>query len=387
MVGALVACAGACGWGAPGAEVEGARTGADASPPPPPTVPLIDSAIPPAVAGEAGWDYHQSVEVDLDGDGRPERVVLTARVALVRGRPAWDDGQPWQVYVEAPDSGRTYLYAQRLQLGTLVMRVGRADAARPASVVLLEQLPDRVSLYELLYLGPDSVSVAARFQRDVDASQGSAMESEAPTSDAPDADAGPAATPHELAGLGAMLEVPVQGVTLAQLHDSFAESRGDHTHEALDILAERGTPVLSAAAGRVLKLFDSRAGGLMVYATDPSGRFILLYGHLDGYADGLTDGASLYRGQVIGYVGTTGNAPPQTPHLHFGILRGDPDVSWARGAPVNPYPLLMAAVLPPDSSRNQETTPCPSLSISPGSSSSSAAWRGALSRSACPPSS
>lgn len=155
-----------------------------------------------------------------------------------------------------------------------------------------------------------------------------------------------------LTDLAAILDVPVQGVTRSQLRDSYSESRGDHAHEAIDILAERGTPVLSAADGRVLRLFDSKAGGLMVYATDPSGRFILLYGHLDRYADALADGASLDRGQVIGYVGTTGNAPPGTPHLHFGILRGNADVSWARGTPVNPYPLLMAAVLSPDSSHN-----------------------------------
>lgn len=352
VVGALLACAGACSWDVPPVEAEGGRVEADVPPPPPPAVPLIDSTIQPAVAGEAGWNYHQGVEVDLDGDGRPERVVLTARVALVRGRPAWDDGQPWQVYVEAPDRGRTYLYAQRLQLGTLAMRVGRADVAQPASVVLLEQLPDRLSIYDVLYLGPDSVSVAARFQRDLDASMESAMAPTDPLSGMPGANAGSAATPLELAGLSAVLDVPVQGVTRSQLRDSYSESRGDHAHEALDILAERGTPVLSATAGRVLRLFDSKAGGLMVYATDPSERFILLYGHLDRYAEGLADGAGLDRGQVIGYVGTTGNAPPGTPHLHFGIMRGDPDVSWARGTPVNPYPLLMAATLPPDSSRN-----------------------------------
>ena len=351
-MGALMACAGACSWEAPPAEAESERIETDVPSPPLSAVPLIDSTIPPAVAGEAGWDYHRSVAVDLDGDGRPERVVLTARVALIRGRPVWDDGQPWQVYVETPDGGRTYLYAQRLQLGTLEMRVGRGDAARAASVVLLEQLPHRLSIYDVLYLGPDSVSVGARFQRDLDASKGSDMAPTEATSGMPGADAGSAATPLELAGLGAMLDVPVQGVTRAQLRDSYAESRGDHAHEALDILAERGTPVLSATAGRVLKLFDSQAGGLMVYAADPSGRFILLYGHLDRYADGLADGAGLDRGQVIGYVGTTGNAPAGTPHLHFGIMRGDPDVSWARGTPVNPYPLLMAAVLPPDSSRN-----------------------------------
>jgi murein DD-endopeptidase MepM/ murein hydrolase activator NlpD len=145
------------------------------------------------------------------------------------------------------------------------------------------------------------------------------------------------ATSLELADL----EVPVQGITRLQLRDTYAEARGSRVHEALDIPAARGTPVLSATAGRVLKLFNSKPGGLMVYATDPSERFILLYGHLDSYAAGLSDGMQLQRGQVIGYVGTTGNAPPGTPHLHFGILRGDPKASWSKGTPVNPYPLLV----------------------------------------------
>lgn len=131
---------------------------------------LVDSAIPPAIAGEAGWNYQQSVQTDLNGDGSPERLVLTARVELYHGRPAWDDGQPWQVYVEAPDGRRTYIYAQRLQLGTLTMRLSRSDPGQPAVVVLLVHLPDRMSLYEVSYLGPDSVSVARRFQRDLDPS-------------------------------------------------------------------------------------------------------------------------------------------------------------------------------------------------------------------------
>jgi hypothetical protein len=133
-----------------------------------PPIQLVDSTIPPAVAGEAGWDYQLSAEADLTGDGQLERVVLTARVELVRGRPAWDDGQPWQVYIEAPDGTRTYVYAQRLQLGTLTMRVGRSDVGQPATVVLLEHLPDRLSLYEASYIGPARVSVAMRFQRDLD---------------------------------------------------------------------------------------------------------------------------------------------------------------------------------------------------------------------------
>jgi peptidoglycan LD-endopeptidase LytH len=150
------------------------------------------------------------------------------------------------------------------------------------------------------------------------------------------------ATPEQLAELSARLVVPVQGVARSELRDSYDEARGADLHEALDIPAPRGTPVLSASDGRVLRLFDSRPGGLMVYATDASERFILLYGHLDAYAAGLTDGMPLERGQVIGYVGTTGNAPEGTPHLHFGILRGNPSVSWSAGVPVNPYPLLVA---------------------------------------------
>jgi hypothetical protein len=145
---------------------------ADSVPDPPadsgPAAQLVDSAIPPAVAGAGGWNYQQSAGADLDGDGRAERVVLTAKVELYRGRPAWDDGQPWQVYIEAPDGGRTYVYTQRLQLGTLSMRVGSSEAGQGAVVVLLEQLPDRISLYEVSYGGPGRVSVAVRYQRLLD---------------------------------------------------------------------------------------------------------------------------------------------------------------------------------------------------------------------------
>jgi peptidoglycan LD-endopeptidase LytH len=160
----------------------------------------------------------------------------------------------------------------------------------------------------------------------------------------PDELADPAVGSDELAALRAALIVPVAGVERWELHDTFTQGRGDgeRAHEAIDIPAPRGTAVLSATDGRLLRMFESEAGGLMVYATDASERFILLYGHLDGYASGLRDGMPLARGQVIGYVGTTGNAPPETPHLHFGILRGDPAVSWWGGVAVNPYPLLVA---------------------------------------------
>jgi hypothetical protein len=114
-------------------------------------VALIDSSIVPAVAGEDGWNYVLASEADLTGDGIAERAVLTARVELYRGRPAWDDGQPWQVYVEFPDGTRRHLYAQRLQLGTLTLRLAEARAPAPATLVLLEQLPDRLRVIEVSF--------------------------------------------------------------------------------------------------------------------------------------------------------------------------------------------------------------------------------------------
>ncbi|HEY0995030.1 MAG TPA: M23 family metallopeptidase [Gemmatimonadaceae bacterium] len=152
------------------------------------------------------------------------------------------------------------------------------------------------------------------------------------------------ATPDELRDLAARMTIPVQGIRAADLRNTFDERRGGGTrpHEALDILAPRGTPVLSATDGVVRKKHASVPGGLMVYAADAGDRFILMYGHLDRYADGLTEGQPLARGQVIGYVGTTGNAPVGTPHLHFAIARGHPSQAWWRGSPVNPFPLLTA---------------------------------------------
>jgi len=148
------------------------------------------------------------------------------------------------------------------------------------------------------------------------------------------------ATAAELQQLAATLDVPVQGVLRSQLKDNFTEARSGHAHEALDILAPRGTPVLSATDGKLLKLFESKQGGHMVYAADAADHFILMYAHLDRYAPGIQEGMPLRRGQVIGYVGTSGDAPANTPHLHFAIARGHPSAKWWKGTPVNPYPLL-----------------------------------------------
>jgi hypothetical protein len=163
----------ACGRGAPPPPpAEAEQTDLQAQPIQQTSLPaeadLVDPSIPPAVGGQDGWNYQQATAVDLDGDGTPERAVLTARVELYQGRPAWDDGQPWQVYVEEPDSSRTYLYARRLQLGTLTMRAGVADGDRLPSIILLEHLPHRLAVYEATYAGPDSASVVTRFEREVD---------------------------------------------------------------------------------------------------------------------------------------------------------------------------------------------------------------------------
>ncbi len=132
---------------------------------------------------------------------------------------------------------------------------------------------------------------------------------------------------------------PVPGFDVHQLRDNFAEKRGDRVHEALDMPAARGTPVVAVDDGRVAKLFTSAAGGLTVYEFDPTGAFCYYYAHLDRYAPGLHDGQPLKKGDVIGFVGTTGNAPPEVPHLHFTIFKLGADGRWWQGTPLDPYPL------------------------------------------------
>jgi murein DD-endopeptidase MepM/ murein hydrolase activator NlpD len=156
----------------------------------------------------------------------------------------------------------------------------------------------------------------------------------------PDTSGAPAARASELEKLARRLTIPVAGVKAEDLLDTFDDLRGTRKHEALDIPAPRGTPVLSADDGKLLRLYTSERGGLMIYAADATERFILMYAHLDGYADGMRDGVALKRGQVIGYVGTTGNAPPNLPHLHFAIARSSDVSKWWQGTPVDPFPLF-----------------------------------------------
>jgi murein DD-endopeptidase MepM/ murein hydrolase activator NlpD len=140
---------------------------------------------------------------------------------------------------------------------------------------------------------------------------------------------------------GRRLLIPVAGVPAARIPDTFDEMRGTRQHAALDILAPRGTPVLSTDDGRLAKLHQSIGGGITAYAEDPSGRFIYYYAHLDRYRPGIAEGMTLARGDTIGFVGTTGNAPPTVPHLHFAIARMDADRKWWKGTPIDPRPFLV----------------------------------------------
>ena len=137
------------------------------------------------------------------------------------------------------------------------------------------------------------------------------------------------------------LLVPVLGVKAVQLSDTFNDKRGGiRKHEALDIPAPRGTPVIAVDDGRIAKLFRSIPGGLTIYQFDPGERLAYYYAHLDSYAAGVAEGKLLTRGEVIGYVGSTGNANPSAPHLHFAIFELGPEKRWWKGTAINPYPLL-----------------------------------------------
>jgi murein DD-endopeptidase MepM/ murein hydrolase activator NlpD len=137
------------------------------------------------------------------------------------------------------------------------------------------------------------------------------------------------------------LTIPVSGIGPGQLQQTYDDPRsGSRTHHAIDILAPRNTPVVAVEDGTVARLFMSKAGGITLYQYDPSEKFVYYYAHLERYADGLKEGAPLARGQLLGYVGTSGNAPPNTPHLHFAIFRTTNPKRWWEGTPLDPFLVL-----------------------------------------------
>ena len=151
------------------------------------------------------------------------------------------------------------------------------------------------------------------------------------------------ATPPANVGRPGELIVPVDGIRPNQLTDTYNQRRdGNRPHEALDIMAPRGTPVLAVADGRIVKLFDSKPGGLTIYEFDTTETLAYYYAHLDRYAAGVAAGVHVKQGEVLGYVGSTGNANPNAPHLHFAIFKLGPEKNWWHGTPINPYPMLAA---------------------------------------------
>lgn len=149
------------------------------------------------------------------------------------------------------------------------------------------------------------------------------------------------------AGAAASLQelvVPIRGLEMKDLRDMFDEAHNGHTHEAIDIMEPRGTPVRAVTSGIIRKLFLSKPGGITVYEFDEREEYCYYYAHLDRYADGVHEGKHVEAGEVIGYVGSTGNAHASAPHLHFAIFELGPEKQWWKGKAVDPYRWLVAAV-------------------------------------------
>jgi peptidoglycan LD-endopeptidase LytH len=166
------------------------------------------------------------------------------------------------------------------------------------------------------------------------------------------------AAPAPVVESGPRIGLPIAGLRAKDIQDTFSQLRsGTRPHEATDILAPRGTPVLAVDAGTIKKLFTSKPGGLTVYQFDSLGVYCYYYAHLDRYAADLKEGMTVSRGDVIGYVGTTGNAPVNTPHLHFAIFKLGVLKRWWEGTPINPYPSLMEALRDADGAAACEVAP------------------------------
>ncbi len=137
------------------------------------------------------------------------------------------------------------------------------------------------------------------------------------------------------------LEIPVKNAKREDLREMFDEQRGStRRHEAIDILAPRNTPIVAVEEGTIARLFLSDAGGITVYQFDPTTTYVYYYAHLESYAPGLAEGDRVKRGEVLGYVGTTGNAPKDTPHLHFAIFEMTDKKQWWQGTAIDPYKVL-----------------------------------------------
>jgi murein DD-endopeptidase MepM/ murein hydrolase activator NlpD len=223
-------------------------------------------------------------------------------------------------------------------IAAVVWRYGNVIGSHAAS---REYPPEARSALERWTGGIDDAGDAVIRGKPADAADG-------PTGTSGAAVAVPAPSPEPTIGAPPAEEladrdliVPVEGVKPEQLTRSFADERsGSRQHEAIDILAPLGTPVLAVESGKIARLFLSKAGGITVYQFDQGERFSYYYAHLDRYAPGLQEGQTVRQGQVIGFVGVSGNAPKNTPHLHFAIFRLSAEKRWWEGTPVDPYDVL-----------------------------------------------
>jgi len=152
---------------------------------------------------------------------------------------------------------------------------------------------------------------------------------------------------------------PVDSLKRSELYDSFNEMRHGHRHEAIDIMRPRGTPVRAVTDGVIRKLFFSVPGGVTIYEFDRTATYCFYYAHLDHYAVGLREGMTVSRGEVIGYVGTSGDAAPSAPQLHFAIYLLGPDKRWWKGEAIDPYPILLRAVTGAESKQVLQERGCP----------------------------
>jgi murein DD-endopeptidase MepM/ murein hydrolase activator NlpD len=214
-------------------------------------------------------------------------------------------------------------------LGTMGSVRGTKAAASTATAVVTASTP----------LAPLVEPFKAPASTAIDESPNAVVEVPAPTSGTTGVI--PATAPEAVDLTARRLAIPVLGYSADKLVRSYHDSRsGQREHEAIDILAPMNTPVVAVEDGTVAKLFTSKAGGLTVYQFDPSQQYSYYYAHLDHYADGLKEGDHLKRGQILGYVGVSGNAPKNTPHLHFAVYRLTAERHWWEGTPIDPYDIL-----------------------------------------------
>ena len=238
--------------------------------------------------------------------------------------------------------------------------MNRADQRRPASswlvfVAALAFLAGMLVMAAIVTIFPSGARTIAQppveaSSEPVEAKPGGPVEVRPSRPESPPAVTAPEPEPPATSSMSANpfenlrrrnLELPVKGVYREDLRDSFNETRGSaRRHEAIDILAPRNTQVIAVEEGTIARLFLSEAGGLTIYQYDPTKTYVYYYAHLERYADGLKEGDKVKRGELIGYVGTSGNAPRDTPHLHFAIFKMTDEKKWWEGTPIDPYSVL-----------------------------------------------